>query len=114
MRGTTAILAAGLALAACDRGGGSGDGGAATAFNRAFEDRVTRSFRRTFLDSCVRAAEARLRVRDRAPSIGFQAVCTCFSDRVIAGKSAAELMRLRPGPREQAVMEQCAREFGPR
>ena len=113
MRTIIAILVAGLALAACG-GDASQDDAATAAFNRAYEDGFKQSFRRAGIASCVRGAESQVRARGVAPPIGLEAACTCFVDRIMAGKSTAELAALRPDPAAQAVMEQCARELGAR
>jgi hypothetical protein len=100
------IAAAGLALAACDQQRVSQERDAAQR----------QAFRTVGIAACVRSAEARARsgAAGAPPSSDFQPVCTCYIDRVMAGKSNAELLDLRPGAREMHIIEQCASEVGSR
>lgn len=100
-----AIVASGLSLTACDQ-------------QRVSEGRDAaqrEAFRTAGISGCIRSAEARARAGGGAPpGSDFRPACTCYMDRVMAGKSNAELLELRPGEPEMRVAEQCARETGMR
>lgn len=114
MRTTAATAAIFLAfiLAGCGQGGQNGESGQSAAatsqFNQAFEGSFRDSYRRSGIEGCVRGAQARAPGRN----VDFGPVCTCFIDRIMAGRTAAELMNLRQGPQAQAAVQQCARELG--
>ena len=81
--------------------------------NLSSEQAFRQGFRSMGIETCVSAA------RNRAaqgggppPGTDFRPACTCYIDRVMAGLSQQQLATLRPGPREQAIVEQCAREHG--
>lgn len=77
------------------------------------EQAFRQGFRTRGIETCMSSA------RDRAAQGGgqpagtdFRPACTCYIDRVMAGLSTEQLASLQPGPREQAIVEQCAREHG--
>ena len=77
------------------------------------EQAFRQGYRAVNIETCIGAA------RDRAaqsggqpPGTDFRPACTCYIDRVMAGLSRQQLTNLQPGPREQAIVEQCGREHG--
>ena len=71
------------------------------------------TFRTVNIQSCVDGARARATSNPNIPpGTDFRPYCTCFIDRVMAGLSMDELNRLSAGPREDRIMQQCAREHG--
>ena len=65
------------------------------------------------IETCISTARNRAaQSGGQPPGTDFRPACTCYIDRVMAGLSQQQLASLRPGPREQAIVEQCAREHG--
>lgn len=70
-------------------------------------------FRSVGIETCIGAARTRAAQTGGQPAgTDFRPACTCYIDRVMAGLNTEQLARLRPGPREQAIVEQCGREHG--
>jgi hypothetical protein len=74
-----------------------------------FDQGFRQSYRSAGISTCVSGARARA---PQVPQSNFETYCTCFIDRSMAGLSVDQLTSLQPGPREQAIAEQCARESG--
>ncbi|HTU13541.1 MAG TPA: hypothetical protein VMG08_21810 [Allosphingosinicella sp.] len=71
------------------------------------------SFRDVGIATCVSSAQSRAaQGGGPPPGTDFRPACTCYIDRVMAGLNADQLAQLRPGPREQAIIQQCGREHG--
>jgi hypothetical protein len=122
-----------VALAGCGRGPNAGQNGqnaagpaaqgglptpgarpqSGTAAPQNFDNGFRLGFRNTGITTCVSSAEGRAaQGGGAAPGTDFRPACTCYIDRAMAGLSTEQLQRLTPGPREQAILEQCARENG--
>jgi hypothetical protein len=91
------IILAPVALAGCGQG---------SAFDEAFRN----SFRESAVSSCVSASRA----TPNAPQgVDWQRLCSCSVDRLMQGKSSAELRRLQGNSSEQMeAVRQCAAEMG--
>jgi hypothetical protein len=77
------------------------------------EQAFRQGFRNNGIETCIASARNRAQqTGSQPPGTDFRPVCTCYIDRVMAGLSADQLAGLQPGPREQAIVEQCAREHG--
>lgn len=80
---------------------------------QSFDSGFRRGFRTTGIATCISSAQARAaQGGGAAPGTDFGPACTCYIDRAMEGLSPEQLQRLQPGPREQAILEQCARENG--
>jgi hypothetical protein len=66
------------------------------------------SYRTINIATCVNGA--RQQGGAAVASVDFRPYCTCFIDRSMAGLSVDQLTSLRPGPREERIADQCARE----
>jgi len=98
MRIATALIAVlPVALAGCGQG---------SAFDEAFRN----SFRESAVSSCVAASRA----TPAAPQgVDWQRLCSCSVDRMMEGKSAAELRRLQgDSPEQMEAVRQCATQMG--
>lgn len=80
-------------------------GSAGSSFDQGFRQ----SYRSSAISTCISGTRARA---PQVPVANFQNYCTCFVDRSMAGLSVEQLTNLQPGPREQAIAEQCMRESG--
>jgi hypothetical protein len=77
------------------------------------EQAFRQGFRSMGIETCISAARNRAaQSGGQPPGTDFRPACTCYIDRVMAGLSQRQLASLRPGPREQAIVEQCGREHG--
>ena len=77
------------------------------------EQAFRQGFRSMGIETCISAARTRAaQSGGQPPGTDFRPACTCYIDRVMAGLSQQQLATLRPGPREQAIVEQCGREHG--
>jgi hypothetical protein len=133
MRIVIALAALSIALAGCGQGPNAGQNGqnaagpaaqgglptpgtrppSVTAAPQNFDSGFRLGFRNTGIAACVSSAETRAaRGGGAAPGTDFRPACTCYIDRAMEGLSTEQLQRLTPGPREQAILEQCARENG--
>ena len=83
-------------------GNGSTDAGSDQAFRQ--------SYRTINIATCVNGA--RTQGGAAVASVDFRPYCTCFIDRSMAGLSVDQLTSLQPGPREERIADQCAREHG--
>lgn len=72
----------------------------------ASEDAQLKAFRDSSVQGCLSA------MRGKAPpQLNAERFCNCATDRLMQGKSAAELAQLRPGgPGQAEIAEQCAME----
>ena len=123
-----AILA--IALTACgQRSGsdlrnelGSREGGLPTPPTRPSSDARAelssdQTFRRNYrsinIQTCISSSRSQSVGNPNIPAgTDFRAYCTCFIDRSMVGLSVDQLVRLNPGPREERIAQQCAREHG--
>ena len=77
------------------------------------EQAFRQGFRSMGIETCINAARTRAaQSGDQPAGTDFRPACTCYIDRVMAGLSQQQLEILQPGPREQAIVEQCGREHG--
>ena len=126
MRRAVILLIATVALAGCGQSGNRqnamGGAGLPTPGQRP-ESRASAgpdadpSFRQRYRDinisSCVSSAQARSARGDGAPpGTDFARYCTCTVDGAMDGLTTEQVMNLRPGPREQAIAQQCAQDMG--
>lgn len=120
-----ALLASCLAatLAGCNRDGGNAQNsglptpGARPGNNSSADPNSEQAFRQSYrsinIETCISAARTRAqRERNSALGMDFRPYCTCSVDRLMANRSVEELTRLQPGPREQAIAQECGREHG--
>ena len=123
MRIAVALASFAVALAGCGQGGGNSQnmaGGLPTPGARPGSTgsaSADQDFRQRYRDlnisSCVLSAQRRSARGNGAPAgTDFRGFCTCAVDGTMAGLGTDQLVRMRPGPREQAIAEQCAREMG--
>ena len=68
------------------------------------------AFRRNSIQACLTSS------RQSAPpalaGFDWERLCTCATDRIVQGKSASELVQLRPGgPGQREAVEQCFAEM---
>ena len=127
MRNAIALLLATMALAGCNQRPGNlqnaAAGSALATPGPRPESRASAgpdadpNFRQRYRDiniaSCVRSAQARSARGDGAPpGTDFARYCTCTVDGAMEGLTTEQMMNLRPGPREQAIAQQCAQEMG--
>ena len=75
------------------------------------------AFRQTYrtvnIQTCINASRSQAASNpDIPPGTDFRPYCTCFIDRSMAGLSVDQLTRLNPGPREERISLECAREYG--
>lgn len=84
----------------------AGNGSTDLASDQAFRQ----SYRTINIGTCV--SGARQQGGAAVAGVDFRPYCTCFIDRSMAGLSVEQLTRINPGPREEAIAEQCAREHG--
>lgn len=78
-----------------------------------FDDSFRNSFREKSVESCTAEARAQLARSGAVLPDGMDAerICGCAVDRLMAGKSAAELMRGEPEDRDQQrAVEECANQ----
>lgn len=100
MRTLPACLAAALVLlplAGCGQG---------SAFDEAFRN----SYREKGVQTCATQARTAMAQSGRAAPAGvdFDRICACAVDRIMAGKSARELMSPPDDATQRAAVEQCA------
>lgn len=80
---------------------------------QASDESFRRNYRALNIQTCINTTRAEAAQRSDVPAdADFRPACTCYIDRAMAGQSVEQLMRLRPGPREQAMIQQCVREHG--
>ena len=97
MRHLLLAVGAAAALAGCD------------AYNEAYNNSFRSTFRQASIDSCISAS--RTSAPPQARGWDWQRLCTCATDRLMAGKSAEELSRLASDtPEQRAAMQQCVAE----
>lgn len=97
MRHLLLAALAGVALVGCD------------AYNEAYNSSFRTTFRQASIDSCVETS--RRAENGQTRGWDWQRLCTCATDRMMAGKSTeevAELHRDRAG--QQRAREQCVAE----
>lgn len=116
-----AIIAAGLA--GCNKGAANLQNAASTTglpvpgprpnASASSDSSFRARFREVNIGTCIAGAEANTaRGRGAPPGSDIRGYCTCFIDGAIAGIPDERLARLQPGPREQAIAQQCASERG--
>jgi hypothetical protein len=89
-----ALCAITLALAGCGAGGGD-------------DNEMRAAMREQSISSCVAAA----RTSARAGQYDWPRLCSCATDRYMAGKSTSDLRNVQPhDPARQAASRQCAIE----
>ncbi|MGZ8282766.1 MAG: hypothetical protein ACXWUN_07415 [Allosphingosinicella sp.] len=74
------------------------------------EEAVRDTFRENSIQGCLTAS------RQSAPSalagVDWQRLCTCSTDKIMAGKSPSELAQLTPGgPGQSDAVQQCVTEM---
>ena len=76
----------------------------------AFDESFRNSFRESAVSGCVTAS----RSTPNAPQgIDWQRLCSCSVNRIMAGKTTAELRRLQGNsPEQMEAVRQCASEMG--
>lgn len=79
---------------------------AATLSGCQSEEEFRQRWRETAISACVQEA----RSRELPPGIDPTRLCNCSIDRMMAGKSAAELRSYRPEPQDGEAAAQCAAE----
>jgi len=91
-----------VALAGCGKG---------SAFDEAFRN----SYREKGVQTCASEARAQIARSGQTLMAGvdFDRICGCAVDRIMAGKSASELMREPDAREQQAAIEQCVAQAGP-
>ena len=89
MRATIGLLLMALPLAGCQS-----------------ETQFKQRWRETAIQACLQAAEA----QQLPAGLDPPGICNCSVDRIMAGKSAADLRSYRPGPADGEAAAQCALE----
>ena len=120
MRIVLAAAASLILLAGCGARGGNEQNQAGLSVppprtggdSKATEESLRRTYRELNIATCINSTRAEAQNTNIPASTDFRPVCTCYIDRAIAGLSVEQLARLRPGPREEAMFQQCARELG--
>jgi len=123
MRTAVALVLLTAAITGCGKGAGNGQnvaGGAGLPIPGPRPDASAsagQNFRQRYrtinIGTCVASAEAsQARGGGAPPGSDIRGYCTCFIDGAMAGVSDDRLAALQPGPREQSVAEQCARDRG--
>ena len=67
-------------------------------------------FRQRWRDTAVNACIQEARARELPQGIDPTRLCNCSIDRMMQGKSAADLRSYRPNPQDSAAAAQCAAE----
>lgn len=70
------------------------------------EDQFRQRWRETAVGACVQQA----RTGGLPQGLDATRLCNCSIDRLMEGKSAAELRSYRPTPEDSAAAQQCAAE----
>jgi hypothetical protein len=71
------------------------------------DEALRNQFRQGSIESCLETASS----APAPPGFDWQRLCTCATERVMEGKSGAELARLEPGtPEQRRIVAQCAAE----
>ena len=70
------------------------------------EDQFRQRWRETAVGACVQQA----RTAGLPQGVDPDRLCNCSIDRLMEGKSAAELRSYRPTPEDSAAAQQCAAE----
>lgn len=121
--------AAFLALAACGQRSGadlkndlSGRSGLPTPPSRPSGDAradlssdatFRRNYRSINIQTCINSSRTQSVGNPNIPAgTDFRPYCTCFIDRSMAGLTVDQLANINPGPREERIAQQCAREQG--
>jgi hypothetical protein len=116
-------------LAGCGQSGGNGQnmqnaqnaagglpapgaGPAGTAADAASGGGFRDNYRTLNITTCVGTAQASAVRRGTTEAVDFRSLCTCYIDQAMAGVSDEQLRQLRPGAREQGILQQCARDQG--
>ena len=74
------------------------------------EEAARNSFRQSSIESCVGAS--REVAAPQLAGFDWERLCSCATDRIMAGKSARELIQLEPGgPGQREAVEQCVIEM---
>ncbi len=72
-----------------------------------------RNYRTINIQTCISSSRTQSAANPNIrPGTDFRPYCTCFIDRSMVGLSVDQLVRLNPGPREERIAQQCAREHG--
>ena len=75
------------------------------------EEAAQNAFRESSIRSCITAAQGQ--GNPATAGVDWQRMCTCVTDKIMADKSAQELLQIRPGdPEQRAAAEQCLAELG--
>ena len=75
------------------------------------EEAALNAFRDSSIQSCVSAASRQ--TNPATAGVDWQRMCTCVTGKIMAGKSAQDLLQMRPGDPEQTeAAEQCLAEIG--
>lgn len=72
------------------------------------DEAVRNQFRQGSIQSCLDSS----RSAPAPPGFDWERLCTCATDRVMEGKSGAELAQLEPGtPEQRRIVSQCLAEI---
>src|SRR6218665_2735908 len=83
-----------------------------SSYQEGYQRGLRQSYRASALAGCASSFQQRAAQENVQLNVDVQALCTCIIDRMMAGVTADQLVNLRPGPREQEISLQCAREHG--
>lgn len=72
------------------------------------DEALRNQFRQGSIESCLESARA----APAPPGFDWERLCACATERVMEGKSGAELAQLEPGtPEQRRIVAQCAAEM---
>jgi len=75
------------------------------------DEAAQNAFRESSIRSCVTAAQGQ--GNPATAGVDWQRMCTCVTEKIMAGKSASDLLQIRPGdPEQRQAAEQCLAEIG--
>ena len=75
------------------------------------DEAARNAFRESSIQSCVSAAQQQ--AGPATAGVDWQRMCTCITDKIVEGKSARDLLQIRPGdPEQREATEQCLAEIG--
>lgn len=80
--------------------------GAAALAGCQSDDQFKQQWRETAVNACTEAA----RTQPMPAGLDAAQVCNCSIDRIMQGKSAADLRAHRSGPADEEAAAQCARQ----
>jgi len=75
------------------------------------EEAAKNTFRESTISSCVSTSQGQ--ANPVTAGVDWTRMCTCITDKIMEGKSAQDLLQMRPGdPEQREAAEQCLAEIG--